>query len=76
MFTYKLLADSVFFDFREKERPTNVHAVPNAGTGEGIPLQPVPDEAAAHRNSSRFVSHREADQNLVPESPHEMEERK
>ena len=51
-----------------------VHALPDAGTGEGIPLQPLPDAAEADRNSSQSVPVGASDQDLVPEPAHEVEE--
>lgn len=60
--------------FREEERPTNVHEIPDAGTREGISFQSVPDAAKTHRDRTRSLSNREADQDLVPEPSHEMEE--
>ena len=41
------------FNSRAQERPTDVHAISNAGTGEGIPLQSLPDEAATDRDRPR-----------------------
>lgn len=28
--------------------PTDVHTLPDAGTGERVPFQPLPDPAATH----------------------------
>jgi len=51
-----------FYDFfhyccREEERASDVHSVPNVGTGEGIPLQPLPDQTAENRDCPRSVPH-------------------
>jgi hypothetical protein len=55
-------------------RPANVHALPDAGAGEGVPLQPLPDAAAADRDRARALSDGAPDQDLVPEPTHEAEE--
>ena len=54
-------------------RPPDLHALPDAGAGEGVPLQPLPDAAAAHRDRARPVPDRAPDQDLVPEPAHEVE---
>lgn len=56
------------------ERAADLHPVPDAGAGEGVPLQPLPDAAPAHRDRARPVPDGEADQDLVPEPAHEVEE--
>ena len=61
---------------REETRPADVHAVPDAGTGERVPLQPLPDAAEADRDCARPLSDGAPDQDLVPEPAHEMEEGK
>lgn len=55
-------------------RKTNVHEVPNAGTGEGIPHEPLPDQAAENRNGARVVLDRTPNKNLVSKQAHEAEE--
>ena len=40
-----------------------------------VPFQPVPHATTEDRDSPRTLSHRETDQNLVPESKDEVEER-
>ncbi|XP_023573804.1 homeobox protein Hox-B6 isoform X1 [Octodon degus] len=61
---------------RPQARPPDLHALPDAGAGEGIPLQPIPDPAEAHRDRARPVPDRETDQDLVPEPAHEVEKGK
>lgn len=58
---------------RAQERPTDVHAFPDAGTGEGISLQSLLDEAKADRDRPRPMPDGTPNQNLVPESADEME---
>ncbi|KAG6453337.1 hypothetical protein O3G_MSEX008128 [Manduca sexta] len=60
---------------RTEAGSANVHTLPDAGAGEGVPLQPVPDAEETDRDRARALPHRETDQDLVPEPPHEMEER-
>ena len=55
-------------------RPTDLHPISDPGAGEGVPLQPLPDSPATHRNCSRALPHWAANQNLVPEPPDEAEE--
>ena len=64
---------------RERQRgnqtPADVlHALPDAGTGERVPLQPLPDAPAPHRDRAQPLPERAANQNLVPEPAHEVEE--
>lgn len=56
-------------------RSPDLLAVPDPGTGEGIPLQPLPNAAPAHRDRQRALPDRATDQNLVPEPPDEVEKR-
>ena len=42
--------------------------------GEGVPLQPLPDARAPHRDRRRAAAQRDAGQDLVPEPSHEAEE--
>uniref|UniRef100_A0AAQ4Q2F9 Homeobox domain-containing protein n=1 Tax=Gasterosteus aculeatus aculeatus TaxID=481459 RepID=A0AAQ4Q2F9_GASAC len=42
-------------------RTANVHALPDARAGEGVPLQPVPHAAATHRDRARALPHGAAD---------------
>lgn len=62
------------YHFRTEAGAANVHAVPDARAGEGVPLQPVPDAKTEDRDRARALPHREADQDLVPEPTHEVEE--
>ncbi len=41
--------------------------VPDPGAGEGVPHEPLPHQAQAHRDGPPALPHREADQNMVPE---------
>ncbi|KAG8226552.1 hypothetical protein J437_LFUL000635 [Ladona fulva] len=59
---------------RDKATADIVHAVPDAGAGEGVPLQPVPDSEAADRDRTRPLPHGETDKDLVPEQEDEVEE--
>jgi len=56
-------------------RPSDLHQVSNSGAGERIPLQPLSDAQATHRNRARSLPHRAPDQDLVPEPTNEAEER-
>jgi len=57
------------------ETPTHrLHTPPDPGAGEGIPLQPLPDASAAHRDRPYAGPVGAADQDLVPEQAHEVEE--
>lgn len=66
--------DFNWFVRREKERPTNVHPLSNAGAGKGVSLQQISHEAATYRDSARPLSYGETDKNLVSEQADEMEE--
>lgn len=57
-----------------KAGQTDIHEVPNTRTRKRIPLQPLSDTPAQDRDSTRALPHRETDQNLVPESTHEVKE--
>lgn len=57
-----------------QEGQTDVHAISDAGAGEGIPHEPLLDEEATHRDGARVVPDGEADQDLVPEQEDEAEE--
>jgi len=60
---------------RRRQTDANVlHAPPDARAGEGVPLQPLPDAAPAHRGRAPAVAHRAPNQNLVPEQADEVEE--
>jgi len=59
--------------FRAETRPADVYQVPDAGAGEGVPLQPVPDQAAEDRDRARAVPDRAADKDMVPEPADEVE---
>lgn len=60
---------------REKAGTADVHPVPDPRAREGVPLQPIPDAEEKDRDCARAVPHRKTDQDLVPESAHEVEER-
>ncbi len=40
--------------------------VPDPGAGEGVPHEPLPHQAQAHRDGPPALPHRATDQNLVP----------
>lgn len=50
-----------------------LHQVPDVGAREGVPLQPILDQAASDRDRARPLPHGAADQDLVPESADEVE---
>lgn len=61
---------------RRDETSKNIlHALPNVGTGKGIPFQSLPNPKTSHRDSSRALPDRTTDKDLVSKSAHEMEER-
>ncbi len=65
--------------FRSQRLPTtsrspNVHALPNPGAGEGVPLQPLPHPPTKDRDSPRALPHRTSGQDLVPEPTDEAQE--
>lgn len=64
----------VYLSDRTKARPADLHQIPDAGIGKGVPLQPLPDQETADRNRTRTLSLRETDQNMVPEPANEVEE--
>ncbi|KAK1129167.1 hypothetical protein K0M31_020297 [Melipona bicolor] len=55
-------------------RPTDLHALPDARAGEGIPHEPLPHQAEADRDGTLALPDGTADQDLVPESADEAEE--
>ena len=59
---------------REEARAADLHPLPDAGAGEGVPLQPLSHAQEADRDRACAVPHREADQDLVPEQEDEVEE--
>lgn len=56
------------------KRATDVYQIPDAGAGEGVSHESLPDQEKEDRDGARPVSHRKADQNLVPEQEDETEE--
>lgn len=56
-------------------RTTDLHEVPDTRTRKGIPLQPLSDAPTQDRDCTRAVSHRKANQDLVPKPAHEVKER-
>nr|ALB00306.1 Deformed [Paracyclopina nana]ALB00315.1 Deformed [Paracyclopina nana] len=50
-----------------------VHPAPDPGAGEGVPLQPLPNPAASHRDRPCALFVRTSDQNLVPEPANEVQ---
>lgn len=63
----------IFENSRTQERTTNVHAFPDAGTGERVSLQSLLDETKADRDRPRPLPDGTPNQNLVPKSTDEME---
>ena len=64
----------IFLIFRAKERTSDLHKIPDPGTGKGVPLQPLPHPAETHRDRPRPLPHRAPDQDLVPEPEDEAHE--
>lgn len=60
--------------WRDETTTDLIHPLPDAGAGEGVPLQPLPDPPPQDRDRARPVPHGAADQDLVPEQAHEVEE--
>lgn len=56
-------------------RPSDVHAVPNARTGEGVSDLSLPDAKETGGARASALSQRATDQDLVPEQANETEER-
>ena len=75
MFIQPLLIFVIIF-FRTKTRQTNLHPLPDFGAGKRVPFQSLPHSKETDRNCSCAVPHWTSDQNLVPKSTHEVEERK
>lgn len=59
---------------RAQTWPPDIHTLPDAGAGEGVPFQSVLDTPATHRDRARPLPDRAPDQDLVSESTHEVEE--
>jgi len=57
-----------------EHRPHQLHQQAADWARERVPLQPLPDACAAHRDRRRARTERDAGENLVPEPPHEAEE--
>ena len=55
-------------------RKTDLHKVPDAGVGEGVPFQPLSHQKTPYRDCPRAVLDRETDQDLVPEPEDEAQE--
>ncbi len=55
-------------------RPPDVHALPDAGAGEGVPHQPLPHPATAHRDGAPALSDGAPNKDLVPEPAYEAQE--
>lgn len=62
-------------EWAAQARPPDLHALPDAGAGEGIPHESLPHKAEADRNGARVMFDGKADQNMVPESTDEAQER-
>ena len=59
---------------RAEAHAADVHPLPDAGAGERVPLQQIPDPPAPHRDSPHAGPDGAPDQDLVPEPAHEVEE--
>jgi hypothetical protein len=69
-----------FFRYCERQRRDEktedlVHSLSDVRIRKRIPLQSVPDEEAANRDSTRLVPDRKTDKDLVSESADEVEKR-
>lgn len=62
-------------EWPQKAGPPDVHQVPDAWAGEGVPHEPLPDPAATNRDGARAVPDGTTDQDLVPEPPDEAQKR-
>lgn len=60
---------------RQAQRTSDILSLPNPRAGEGVSFQPLLDQAQTHRNRQCALFNGAADQNLVSEPAHEMEER-
>lgn len=56
------------------EEKVSLHQTPDAGVGEGVSLQHVPDQGPTPGGGRTLKSDRETGQNLVPEQTDEDEE--
>lgn len=61
--------------YRPEKGPADLQPLPDAGAGEGVPVQSLPDPQAAPRSVSRAGPHREAGGDLVSKQAHEVEKR-
>lgn len=57
-----------------KAREANIHEVPDTGTREGVPFQPLPDASTQDRDRPRTLPYRKTDKNMVPKPTHETKE--
>ena len=62
------------FRSQPKERASDLHPLPNSGTGKGVPLQQVPHAQAQDRDRACAVPDGAANQDLVPKPTNEVEE--
>lgn len=58
---------------RKTERKANLQSLPNPRTGEGVPLQSLPDAQEKNRGVPRPEPHRAAGEDLVSEQEDEVE---
>lgn len=79
LFPFNICSVSCFLSIRvvrtgREKSQDRIHTVPDAGAGEGVPLQPVPHTAATDRDRARTLPHGAPDKDLVPEQEDEVEE--
>lgn len=57
----------------EEAWPTDIHPLPDARAGEGVPHESLSDPQTEDRDGARAVPDRATDQDLVPEPTDEVE---
>ena len=78
LFTVYIILPSAFSgdNVRAEADAADVHALPDAGAGEGVSLQPLSHSATPDRDSPHAGLIRTSDKDLVPEPKNEVEKRK
>lgn len=75
LFIYSVSHNRSWVRVRQKKRSPNLLQIPNLGIGKRISLQSLFNQTQAHRDRQRSMPNRASNQNLVPKSAHEVEER-
>jgi len=63
------------YKWSAKTRPTDIHPLPDARAGEGVPHESLSDQETENRDGARALPDGATDQDLVPEPADEAEER-